>query len=1426
MRLPTRTGVRLALLGASSAAFQTLFAQEFLAGFSGNEAVLASLLGPWFLLTALGAFLGRRGTARPGSLALVVGAYGPLAVATLAGARLVPRLFPAGSAPGAASALLWAALMLGPTCVVSGLAFACLAAERASASEAPYEGPDEGGRAYLAESLGAAAAGAALSLFFAGWAPPFVLASGLLVASACAAALGLPRRPAMAVAAVGLALASVLAAAPVDLLTTRAQMPHLEVRARRESTHGAIVVTGAPDATALFVDRWPIAEASERARAEELVLLPLGLHPHPDKVAIVGVPPVGTMELLTGLGAREVDLLVEDEVLLDVLAAEYPDFSGEPVRRLAVDPRRWLDAHRAAYDVVLLASQEPTSVQLNRVFTAEFFEVARSALREGGLVAVALRGHAAYASTETRRLNSSVRQTLAAVFAHTRVYPLETALYVASQGPLLAPVEASAAVSSTIEARGVRPSHLTSSMLQALLTAQRASDAERWAALPEAVNRDLRPTTYRLALDRTLAEFEDLGVGALGLLATALVVGGLLLLRPGEGARAVAVATSGGAGLASQLVVMLAYQVGTGALYREVGLILAGFMLGAALGAAVGARRGGWHRSEQHVSVPRALSGDGARRSPERASSSRSSRLVVGARSAVDRLRGAPLRLLLVFDVGQVALALALWATLPQLLHLHGALARAVVFAVAGLVGALPGAQFAAAARTGQVRAGALYAADLLGAAVAALVTFTLLVPALGLGGVLLAVAAVKSASAVFLLLPGRAVGGTPARPLFSGLVALALGIFVLLAVLPASEGPLYAFTFLLPYQGLIITALLVTALAGAEPPRVRAMLARWARQVERVRDRVGLSAGRLAYFALLLPVAAFPLARCYFKVPFVFCHVCPRQCVFGVLRPYAIPAAVVANLAGHRFCEHRCPLGSAQAACERLGGRRARRIAALWLPRAVITGFVALAYVLARAQRGEGVMGGPFFSFFFVNAYAPSAWVLAASVGLLLLSLVVRRPFCEALCPVGAMAQLGDRAQRAMAPRASAPAGAKEPEPEPEPVAEPKPVADRRVFVRRAAATVTAAALGTQAFRELVLRATEPGLAVGFRNDAPRELGRLSRPASFAEATGGLVRCSLCPHGCILGENDRGFCRTRVVKDGKLFTVAYGNLCAAHLDPIEKKPLYHYLPMTPILSVASGGCNLRCLNCQNWEISQSRPEDVAVHELLPTELVRTAVDRRIPALAYTYSEPLMMYEYVRDTAAAAREQGVKNVLVTAGYINERPLRELCRVLDAVTLDVKAFRDSFYKEVSAGRLSPVLRTLEVLKEERVWTEVSFLMVPSMSDLPAEIADFAKWVVTHLGRSTPFHLLRFHPAHRLEHLAPTAVPVMEEARRRSLDAGLQFVYLGNVPGHDANNTHCPRDGRVLIEREGFAVTRNELVHGRCPCGEPIAGVFET
>ena len=382
----------------------------------------------------------------------------------------------------------------------------------------------------------------------------------------------------------------------------------------------------------------------------------------------------------------------------------------------------------------------------------------------------------------------------------------------------------------------------------------------------------------------------------------------------------------------------------------------------------------------------------------------------------------------------------------------------------------------------------------------------------------------------------------------------------------------------------------------------------------------------------------------------------------------------------------------------------------------------------------------------------------------------------------------------------------------------------DRRSFMKRYVMGGCGLALGLYTARDLLEEDGRGGLRVGFRNDAPEELGKHSCEASWYEATGRLVRCILCPHDCILGENDRGFCRTRVVKGGRLHSVAYGNPCSVHVDPIEKKPLHHFLPGSEILSLATAGCNLRCLNCQNWEISQKKPEETRNHDLMPAKLARLTGERSIPSIAYTYSEPIIFYEYVRDTAALARELGIRNVLVTAGYISEEPLRELCRVTDAANVDLKSFDDGFYKKIVGGKLKPVLRALEVMREEGVWIEVTRLVVPTHSDDPRDILEMSRWLVRTLGPDVPLHLSRFHPSYKLGGLPPTPVETLERAYEIARDAGLHHVYVGNVPRHSGQVTFCPSCEREVVRRRGYAKPWLGIEDGRCECGETIAGVW--
>ncbi len=324
----------------------------------------------------------------------------------------------------------------------------------------------------------------------------------------------------------------------------------------------------------------------------------------------------------------------------------------------------------------------------------------------------------------------------------------------------------------------------------------------------------------------------------------------------------------------------------------------------------------------------------------------------------------------------------------------------------------------------------------------------------------------------------------------------------------------------------------------------------------------------------------------------------------------------------------------------------------------------------------------------------------------------------------------------------------------------------------------------------------------------------------------GSYVRCNLCPHQCVLAEGERGTCQVRENRGGKLYSMVYGNPCAINADPIEKKPFFHFLPGTAAFSLATAGCSLRCQYCQNYTISQHPPEETQNYDAPPEAIVTASFEQGAPTIAYTYSEPMVFYEYMLDTARLARRQGLRNAVISAGYVNSEPLRELCRAVDAIKIDLKGYNDGFYREVCGGTLAPVLEAIQTIHDMGVHLEIVNLVVPTLNDDPDELRALSEWVLEALGPEVPLHFSRFHPDYQLLNLPPTPVETLERARQFALEAGLHYVYLGNVPGHEGNHTYCPQCGQMIIQRAGMATTAIHLADGRCAyCGTPIAGVWQ-
>ncbi|MBN2432100.1 MAG: AmmeMemoRadiSam system radical SAM enzyme [Acidobacteria bacterium] len=321
-------------------------------------------------------------------------------------------------------------------------------------------------------------------------------------------------------------------------------------------------------------------------------------------------------------------------------------------------------------------------------------------------------------------------------------------------------------------------------------------------------------------------------------------------------------------------------------------------------------------------------------------------------------------------------------------------------------------------------------------------------------------------------------------------------------------------------------------------------------------------------------------------------------------------------------------------------------------------------------------------------------------------------------------------------------------------------------------------------------------------------------------------VKCTLCPHECVVADMERGTCGVRENRDGTYYTLVHSRLCAAHLDPIEKKPLFHYLPGTKAFSIATPGCNLECKYCQNWQISQFRPEQIECIEASPEVLVANASRNAAPTIAFTYTEPVIFYEYMYDIAVAARPAGIGSVMITSGFINREPLRKLIPELAAIKVDFKGFTDEFYRTICGGELQPVLDALVTIRREGLWLELVVLIVPTLNDSIEENRKMFHWIKDNLGSHVPLHLSRFHPTYKLKNLPATPVSTLERLHSEARDAGLNYVYLGNVQwGHPAENTYCHSCGKMLIRRYGFQVVENHLDKGHCPhCRQSIPGVF--
>jgi len=328
-----------------------------------------------------------------------------------------------------------------------------------------------------------------------------------------------------------------------------------------------------------------------------------------------------------------------------------------------------------------------------------------------------------------------------------------------------------------------------------------------------------------------------------------------------------------------------------------------------------------------------------------------------------------------------------------------------------------------------------------------------------------------------------------------------------------------------------------------------------------------------------------------------------------------------------------------------------------------------------------------------------------------------------------------------------------------------------------------------------------------------------------FSSLEEGRIRCDLCPEQCELEEGERALCRVRENRDGKAYSLAFGNPALVQEDPVERKPFFHVLPGSRALSVSTAGCNLKCKFCEVWDMALEYPEDVYAHDMPPERVIKLAQEANLSSVSYAFGEPVIFYEYMEKIAELTHEAGMLNLMHTAGYIRQEPLQKLLPKMDAVNLDLKGFDNSFYREVVGCELEPVLETLKLIREAGIHLEITTIVIPTLNDDLKKIKEMCRWINRELGPDIPLHLARFYPLYKLSDLPRTPVSDLEQAREAAMEAGLEYVYLGDVADHEGENTYCPGCEALIIDRTGFVIDEMQVENGKCNhCDRDIPGIW--
>lgn len=964
-------------LGMSSLITQIVTLREFMNILAGNELVLGMVLGIWLLLTGVGTFAGRWAVRIRKPLVWLVAAQVAIALLPLVHIsiiRLLNTFFLPGLMLGLNATFLLTILILFPYCLVSGFLltlFSGIGGDRRDAAQI--------GEVYVLDVIGDIIGGVVFSFLLVYFLSSYQTLLLLMLLNLWAAGLVclvyFGKRAAGAIVAILACAVTAITLADLEMITARVMFPGQQVLSQQSTPYGHLVVTESDNQVAVYANGIVAGSTGDVIAAEESVHYALSQHPEPDHILLVSGGLNGGLREAAKYPAQRIDYVELDPALIELVRQYAMPAKDERIALIAEDARRHLRSKSSYYDAVLIDLADPSTVQLNRFYTIEFFAEVRNALKKGGILSLNISGAENYANPEISYLAATVYQSLAAIFPHILLIPGEKHYFIAGDRLL------DYNIAARLSEKNIATSYVTGDYLRARLTGDRIRGAEEMVRVSAGLNEDFRPTGYFILIRYWLTQFQDSLVLPL-LLMGGMVLGIVYLLAaaPGRSAQ-IAVCASGFTGLGLEVVLIVAFQVCYGYVYQQMGVIITGFLLGTALGGAWSVRRAS---------------------------------------------RAGPMmfRLDLLLATAALGLALLLPVVRDTSLIAPGLVSPALLFAgLTGLIGFLVGAQFPVAARLTfqQVErtAGNLYTLDYLGAALGGLVISTFAIPLLGITATCYLLGGVKLATSGLLWLrrneavplPNKAVPGqTHGVGAFS--VAATLFVFITLGFVistDASSTALYSISFLPLYHWALLLLAAVGIVQAMEMDIGGSRLKTGGAISRSVFRHTWIRLSRWVYFAAFSLVVFFPLFRCYFKVPYLFCHVCPRQCVFGYLRPYLVPAALIMNLEKRHWCVNCCPLGTmfdcqAQAAgSPRRLPKMVRRPAAL-----AILGFTVYSYFRIKADFAlQAPTLDDWYTVFFANVYAPVAVVLAAAAILIVMSFRIRRPFCDTLCPVGALSDL-----------------------------------------------------------------------------------------------------------------------------------------------------------------------------------------------------------------------------------------------------------------------------------------------------------------------------------------------------------------------------------------------------------------------------------